>query len=638
MTRTRITQILALLFSLICMIGAGLLVPMINAQRTELQIETGLNLGEGLPPQIVLATTALGSFRGLFVDILWHRANQLKEEGKFQEASTLSQWITTLQPRFPQVWSFHAWNMAYNISVATHTSQERWDWVNKGIRLLREQGIPYNPRAVRLYRELSWIFFHKVGQYSDDSHWYYKRELAFEMQQVLGDLDRGGTTQQVIARFKGIADAPETEHALIEKNPVTELVLEEIRALGYEPDEKLLRQIGTYIMLVQSFDAMIQGVGRQQDRPLPPGLDPRLVKSIILNPDPKWIAAVRDVVAYMRKHVLRDRYNMQPHKMLEMMQEFGPIDWRHPSSHGMYWAKLGTEQAAELRNNKDVDIVNTYRQNVHSMQQLTRSGRLAFDPYSKRLQMLPDVRFIPAYEKAVENADAAYFEQYGKHSDSYKAGHENFLLAAVVYQYLYGNLQEAAKCFKKVREKYADEPHNKRSQRYTSTLEDLVIFELRDNASMMDRSTQFVDAMVRQGIEQGLLYGRLDTFDRCLQLAKKMHTSFQSRGITNTIAPQDRMKILPWKETVIQSYISYMKQESVDPLSRARIWRNTPGFLQIQSYDTLIPIIAEQFVKYDLNVQRAFPQPQGMKEFRKEGALFRKEQETQNAKTEVQKQ
>ena len=83
MTRTRITQILALLFSLICMIGAGFLVPMINAQRTELQVETGLNIGEGLPPQIVLATTALGSFRGLFVDILWHRANQLKEDGKF---------------------------------------------------------------------------------------------------------------------------------------------------------------------------------------------------------------------------------------------------------------------------------------------------------------------------------------------------------------------------------------------------------------------------------------------------------------------------------------------------------------------------------------------------------------------------
>jgi hypothetical protein len=636
MTRTRITQILALLFSVICMIGAGALVPMINAQRQDLQVETGLKIGEGLPPQIVLATTALGSFRGLFVDILWHRANQLKEEGKFQEASTLSQWITTLQPRFPQVWAFHAWNMAYNISVATHTSEERWDWVNKGIRLLREQGIPYNPRAVRLYRELSWIFFHKIGQYSDDSHWYYKRELAFEMQQVLGDMDRGGTTQQVIARFRAIADAPKTEAELIEKYPNVVPILAKIRELGYEPDERLLRQIGSFLMLSQSLDARLQGVGR--NRPIPPGIDTRMVQQVLFNQNPKWNDALQQLVSFMRRRVLVERYHMQPEKMLEMMEEFGPIDWRHPSAHGMYWALLGTEQADKLRNNTAVDIVNTYRQNVHSLQQLTRSGRLAFDPYTRRLQMLPDIRFIPAYEKAVEQADEAYFKKYGKHSDSYKAGHENFLLAAIVYEYLYGNIQEAAKYFQKVRELYGNEPHNIRDQRYTSTLEDLVIFELQGNASMMDRSTQFIDAMIRQGMEQGLAYGRLDTFDRCLKLAKKMHTMYQSKGITTSISPQDRMKILPWRETLVDSYISYMKQESVDPLIRARIWRNTPSFLQIDSYDKLLPVITEQFKVYDLDIQLAFPEPPDMAKYRKEGGLLKQDADVKKADTEVQRQ
>ena len=615
MTRMRITQILALLFSVVCMIGAGLLVPKINAQRADLQVETGLRIGEGLPPQIVLATTALGSFRGLFVDILWHRANKLKEEGKFQEASTLSQWITTLQPRFPQVWAFHAWNMAYNISVATHTSEERWDWVNKGIRLLREQGIPYNPRAVRLYRELSWIFFHKIGQYSDDSHWFYKRELAFEMQQVLGDMDRGGTTEQVIERFRAVVQSPDTEEALIEKYPDVAPILAKAREVGYEPNERLLRQIGSYIMLVQSIDARLQGVGSK--RPVPPGIDYRLVSDILSNTDPRWNAALQHLVSFMRKRVLIERYHMQPEKMLEMMEEFGPIDWRHSSSHGMYWANLGTEQAELLRNNTAVDIVNTYRQNVHSLQQLTRSGRLAFDPYTRRLQLLPDVRFIPAYEKAVEIADQAYFEKYQRHSDSYKAGHENFLLAAIVYHYLYGDLQEATNYFKKVRELYGDEPHNLRDQRYSSTLQDLVIYELQGNASMMDRSTQFIDAMIRQSLGQGLAHGRFDTFERCLKLAQQMHTKFNERGITTTISPQDRMKILPWKETLVDSYISYMKQESVDPLVRARIWRNTPRVLQYDTYEKLLPVITEQFTKYDLDVDLAFPIPPEMKKFNK---------------------
>lgn len=610
MTRTRLTQLLALLVSVICMTGAGVLVPMINAQRADLQVETGLRIGEGLPPQIVLATTALGSFRGLFVDILWHRANKLKEEGKFQEASTLSQWITTLQPRFPQVWAFHAWNMAYNISVATHTSEERWDWVNKGIRLLREQGIPYNPRSVRLYRELSWIFFHKIGQYSDDAHWFYKRELAFEMQQILGDMDRGGTTEEVISRFKAMVDAPDSEADLVKRYPNVAPILAKVQELGYEPNERLLRQVGSFVMLVQSIDARLQGVGT--NRPIPPGIDRRIVGEILLKEDPKWNEALQHLVSYMRKKVLEDRYNMEPAKMLEMMEEFGPIDWRHPSAHGMYWAIKGTEAADQLRNNSDVDIVNTYRQNVHSLQQLTRSGRLAFDPYTRRLQMLPDIRFIPAYEKAVEQADEAYFKKYGKHSDSYKAGHENFLLAAIVYQYLYGDIAESQKYFKKVRELYGNEPHNLRDQRYSSTLQDLVIFELQGNASMMDRSTQFIDAMIRQGLEQGLAHGRIDTFDRCLKLAQQMHTKFNERGITTTIAPQDRMKILPWKETLIDSYISYMKQESVDPLVRARIWLNTPRPLQYETYDKLLPIMTEQMAKYGLDVNLAFPEPPGM--------------------------
>jgi hypothetical protein len=487
---------------------------------------------------------------------------------------------------------------------------------------------------VRLYRELSWIFFHKVGQYSDDAHWFYKRELAFEMQQVLGDLDRGGTTEMVVARFRAIAQAPDTVDELVAKFPEVKLILNAVKDLGYEPNERLLRQLGSYIMFSQSIDSvLIQGI---DSRRVPPGIDMRIVNALFGDPTPdsKWNTALREFVSFLRKRVLVERYHMQPQKMLEMMEAFGPIDWRHPAAHGMYWAKLGTEQAALLRNNDDVDIVNTYRQNVHSMQLLTRSGRLAFDPFTRRLQMLPDVRFIPAYEKAVEEADEAYVEKYGKHSDSYKAGHENFLLAAVVYNYLYGDLDKAATYFKKVRDLYGNEPHNQRSQRYTSTMQDLVIFELQGNSTMMDRSTQFIDAMIRQSLEQGLAYGRMDTFNRCIKLAQQMHTKFNSRGITTTIAPQDRMKILPWEQTLLDSYVSYMKQEAVDPLTRARIWMNTPLILKQKTYDQLLPAMSEQMPRYGLDVNLAFPEPEGMGAIRNQADV----QKEKKADTKVQMQ
>ncbi|MEM6459127.1 MAG: hypothetical protein AAF710_07020, partial [Planctomycetota bacterium] len=186
MSKDRLTQLVALLVIVAALAGSMLLVPRINDQRRDLQLTFAVDENQSDPPQYALLAAGLGSFRGVAVNALWYRAEMMKRDGRFAEANTLATWISNLQPRFPHVWGFLAWNMAYNISVETFTPQERYDWVNKGIRLLREQGIPQNPNAVRLYRELGWILFHKVGQSTDDVNWYYKGEFAREWEILLG--------------------------------------------------------------------------------------------------------------------------------------------------------------------------------------------------------------------------------------------------------------------------------------------------------------------------------------------------------------------------------------------------------------------------------------------------------------------
>ncbi|MEM7754721.1 MAG: hypothetical protein AAF297_03695, partial [Planctomycetota bacterium] len=168
----------------------------------------------------VAAGIAMGAFRGLFVNFLWIRANDLKEDGKFHESVELARAITKLQPRFPRVWAFHAWNLAYNISVATQTPEERWNWVSAGINLLRTEGIPANPNDLTLHRELGWIFMHKIGGYTDDSNQYYKRKLAQEWTAVLGTPPRArGTREEAIGTFvdwlQPLADAPDTVEQLV---------------------------------------------------------------------------------------------------------------------------------------------------------------------------------------------------------------------------------------------------------------------------------------------------------------------------------------------------------------------------------------------------------------------------------------
>jgi hypothetical protein len=157
----------------------------VNAEREQLGL-TRLKPLENAPPILAFTTVALGGFRGLIANALWIRANDLQEAGKHFEMVQLADWITKLQPHIPTVWYHLAWNMAYNISVKFQNPADRWMWVQRGIELLRDDALKYNPRAAILYRELSWLYQHKMGHNLDDAHMFYKRSWAREMEAVLG--------------------------------------------------------------------------------------------------------------------------------------------------------------------------------------------------------------------------------------------------------------------------------------------------------------------------------------------------------------------------------------------------------------------------------------------------------------------
>ena len=185
MNRDRVIQIIAALVALAAMAASTALTPHIAAEAGRAQLAYTAEAAEGDPPEVALGV-AMGAFKGLFVNILWMRAQSLKQEGKFYDAIEVARTITKLTPRFPRVWSFHGWNLAYNISVATQTPEERWQWVQSGIRLLRSEGIPKNPNAMILYKELAWIFVHKIQGFTDDANQYYKRQVARDWTFVMG--------------------------------------------------------------------------------------------------------------------------------------------------------------------------------------------------------------------------------------------------------------------------------------------------------------------------------------------------------------------------------------------------------------------------------------------------------------------
>jgi len=179
-----LAAIFLLLAAMLGLWGAARLHERLWDYRTRHQLLPAAPL-EDAPPLMAFTTVALGGFRGLIADLLWIRIIRLQREARVFEIAQLADWITKLEPHFTTVWAFQAWNMAYNISVLFPDAENRWRWVGNGIRLLRDEGLRYNPHDPNLYKELGWLYQHKIGYIMDSAHPFYKRKLAESMQALL---------------------------------------------------------------------------------------------------------------------------------------------------------------------------------------------------------------------------------------------------------------------------------------------------------------------------------------------------------------------------------------------------------------------------------------------------------------------
>lgn len=177
-----------ILYVLLIVSGLGG-VARLNQHLTDQRRSLGITQADPLinaPPLVNLTTVALGGFRGMIADVMWIRLTALQQDGRYFEIIQLADWITKLEPRLSDVWAYHAWNLAYNISVMIPDLTERWRWVDQGIRLIRDEGLKYNPGDAQLLLELGWLFQNKIGAPYDEAHLLYKQQWASEMRTLLG--------------------------------------------------------------------------------------------------------------------------------------------------------------------------------------------------------------------------------------------------------------------------------------------------------------------------------------------------------------------------------------------------------------------------------------------------------------------
>lgn len=316
-----------------CLGAAGIANQRLLAMRDRYGIDSGAPL-ENAPPLMVFTTVVLGGLRGVLADMLWLRVSYLQDQGQYVELVQLSDWITKLEPRCSEIWGFHAWNLAYNVSVMFGSPEDRWRWVEHGIELLKDEGLHYNPGSAKLCWELGWLYQHKVGAPLDSAHPYYKRKLANAVSRVLPD-------------------------------------------------------------------------GR-----LPSALS-------------------EDSVKYC-KEVLK----MDPPFIREIDRKHGPLDWRLPESHAVYWAERGrlTADAQEL--------VACDRMVFQSMAVLFKRGKLEYNLAAGTYVRQPDVNLLAKAIGAYERAMKKHPQQ-----QSIRTAYANFLKHAVLLLDGRGRQKEARAAF-----------------------------------------------------------------------------------------------------------------------------------------------------------------------------------------------
>lgn len=119
---------------------------------------------------------ALGGLRSIASEVIWFRADRLERQGRFGELVQLASMLTFLEPHVTEVWSYSAWNLAYNISLRMPRNEDKWFWVHSAIRMLRDEALKWNPGDPDICYELANLFELKIGHKIDVAAPLYRRE------------------------------------------------------------------------------------------------------------------------------------------------------------------------------------------------------------------------------------------------------------------------------------------------------------------------------------------------------------------------------------------------------------------------------------------------------------------------------
>ncbi len=615
--RDRLIQAAAVAGALSAVIGASLLVGPLNQIRKDYELIIDPHQIGTLPADISLVTQ-MGTLRGLAIVVGFGRAEELKQEGRFFELMQLSSWMCKLAPQFDKVWQYHAWNQAYNISVCEYTAEGRWKWVQNGVRLIRDQGLIYNPKSNGLYKELAYIFWHKIGDMTDDHHYNYKRALAVQVESVLGTCPPTLTDEEEIEWFRPVAEADPDVDGLIASDPAVAAFVQRLGEVDLGADAGLLKFVARYMRP--------QSEVRRLRKTVDEAAQQKINERLEILRDESTAAARDRLLASLRARELDAQFRMDPKWMLRLMEKYGPVDWRTPFGQTLYWATLGDEVTRRIKKLDPSDAMNTARFINFALQNTVQRGRYIVEPdfdepFNSFINILPDPRFIDATHESFlevgkqQDADDPEFRE-GTSGPRYWTGHVNFLRTSIMTLYFEGDARSMARAryyYEYLRDYDVDPDTGETKPQYLQPLESFVFSIWREAAETSRSATAAIGSLLDRALRQ-LSLGNADGFEAALARAKWVHQKYSEDPSTD---PNERRMfqsfprmLRDWVQVFMQNptYSSYMKH---------RLWEGLDLEVRQDVYDDLLPLFQELCEFEGWDVDKAFRIPPGMEEARK---------------------
>ncbi|MFP3936963.1 MAG: hypothetical protein ACLFVW_01385 [Phycisphaerae bacterium] len=621
--RPGLLQILWAALAVAGFVAAGLLQRPLDSRVEQRGRRAGSSVVAQRHPELALLTMAPGGLRAPVVNALWIRAQNLKDEGRYYDAMQLADAICRLQPEFAGVWGFHAWNMAWNISAATHTREERWRWVSNGISLLRDQGIQMNPDAVVLYKELGWIFFSKMGMTLDEMHLSYKRRWAAQMQHLLGS-PRPGTTAETIDWFRPVAEAPlDTDPRRQAESRIQpdqrRVLLEDGEVASYS---ERLDEVGLSIGedFLDAYNRFSRHPSVDLVRVRPPRLRNEQERAIYetINAE-EYEAARQKILAFIRAQLLWNVYRMDPDWMLQLMERYGPLDWRLVWPHGLYWVTYGLHVTESLGLN-DIDSLNTDRIVLNCLKQLTWHGRMTYvenpdNPDEPYIAFWSDTRFIRPTQEEHERIIEAVIETTGEEfkDNTFRPGHINYLIQAIQTLVAGRNVNRAQQYLDYIRDEY-----EMTGDRWDlQDVEDFVLYELAtEETPTLDMTVSQISISLQTGFV-ALAADDSQQYRDSMQWARRVFNRFQQSEAAERVK-QQVPSLGEMAENVAASLLIEPRTVGYNLTlpARARLYGSLPERMRLAIYDRIAPYLRSQCRQQGIDFQRAFPAPGGLEEYR----------------------